>query len=86
MATAEAAKTLVAIIEPGGRASVLPEPIAGAGLRAELRALAHAVGAVPIGASERAKTGVVLRQTRLHLSSHADIASRRRRGRAAAAR
>lgn len=86
MATAEAAKTLVAVIQSVSRASFLTKPVARSGLRAELRALAYTVGAVPVGARERAQTGVVLGQTRLHLASHADIASRRRRGRAAATR
>lgn len=85
MATAEAAKSLVAVIQPISRAAVLPEPLARARLRAELCALAHTVGAIPIGARKRAQTGVVIRQTRFHLASHADIARRRRRGRATAA-
>lgn len=85
MAAAEAAKALVAIIQPISRAPLLPEPVARAGLRAELGALAHAIRAVPVGAREGAQTGVVLRKTRLHLAGHADITSRRRRGRAAAA-
>lgn len=85
MATAEAAKALVAIVQPISRAPLLPEPVARAGLRAVLGALAHAIRAVPIGARERAQAGVVIGQTRLDLASHADIARRRRRGGAAAA-
>lgn len=84
VATAEAAKTLVAVIQSVSRASILPEAVARSGLRAELRAFAHTVGAVPVGARERAQTGVVLGKALLHLASHADIASRWRRGRAAA--
>lgn len=54
MATAEAAKALVAIIQPIGRAAILTEPVTRAGLRAILSALADALRAVPIGACKRA--------------------------------